>query len=195
MKKRMNKRGEPISLTYLIGIVFIIALAVLVLIAMGGGFGEFGDFIRNMFGGSSNNKQSVVNGCNTACGVGQNAAEAWCNDPREVKFDNDKSNPDNRDDWTCQELAEKGKIEGLDPCSTITCADGRCQDSDAGRAVCVSQNDKGRDACVAISGCDWVDNEEDEDDLMGACNNVENFNCFTLKTISSCQTAGCEWVA
>ncbi|MBD3252680.1 hypothetical protein GF386_03045 [Candidatus Pacearchaeota archaeon] len=122
-----EKRGAAMNLEYVIAIVLLVVLVVFVFLYMSGAFSGSSDWWSNLFGGKVN-IGAVKQGCEAAC-IGSSEPD-WCTKQRNVVFDNNKNNPNNRK-WTCDELAKKGMIEGLGPCDNIMCsasASMRCLD-------------------------------------------------------------------
>ena len=103
LKKRMNKKGEPMSLGAVITIIILVILLVFVALALSGSFGNLGDY--NPFGGGSN-VDAVVLGCNTACDG--NFIDSWCKF-REVRFG---KGDDRSGAYACDELVVKGILSG-----------------------------------------------------------------------------------
>jgi hypothetical protein len=127
MKKRiMNKKGEPLSLTYVISFILLGVLAIFVVLFLSGFFkvGEFNPIA------SDNNIDSHAFKCNAYCEG--DFKDSWCADNLDPKVIFTKDKDSRNGIWSCAELlAGEGKNEkgdlieniralGIKPCE-ITC--------------------------------------------------------------------------
>jgi hypothetical protein len=118
MKKRiMNKKGEPLSLTYVISFILLGVLAIFVVLFLSGFFkvGEFNPIA------SDNNIDSHAFKCNTYCEG--DFKDSWCADNKDPKVIFGVKD-DRNGEWSCAELlagvGEDGtsniKALGIKPC-------------------------------------------------------------------------------
>lgn len=133
--RKVNKKAQGFEWgTILAGVVALVILVLLLFFIMKGG-GSWGDFIGNIFGGSSVNVANVVIGCNSKCSA--NIASDYCTLPIDVVF----VKGGKKESWTCQAL--QGRVprpEGLNLCDiqcsnqVVKCADlviSNCQGLDS----------------------------------------------------------------
>lgn len=100
----VNKRGQEggTSLATIIGIILLLIVAVLIIFAVTGGFGDFGSKIKQYFGGGSN-VQSVIQACELACNADQQYD--FCELKRSVKFEKDSGFAPLTATVTCKDLS------------------------------------------------------------------------------------------
>jgi len=118
-----NKVGaESSMLSYIMGIVIIAVLIVVLIFAFTGTSKAGESWWENLIGGGDVNVEAVTKaGCEPACS-GRLEFD-YCKKPRNVRFDKNKNNPDNRE-WTCYELVSRGMLNSemlRSGCEYITC--------------------------------------------------------------------------
>lgn len=109
----MNKRGEPLSLTWMISIIVLVGFLVVIFLMILGIIPGPTEWFGNIVGGKVNT-QAISTGCQTACAGGLDSD--WCK-ARKVYFDEKQKTAEM---WSCEDLAKQNKIAGLLPCDKIT---------------------------------------------------------------------------
>jgi len=186
-----GKHGAEMTIGTII--IIILALVVLVVLVYGftTGWSNLWEKITG-FGGGKANVQSIVQSCQLACTT--RSTYDWCSKERKIMIE-ESGKPTELDQIkTCEQLAKDGRY-GLETCPEIPCPEeGKCDGtaqvcSDAIDAISqlsgnlddVQIKKIQKEACLAIEGCEWKDNEG-----CGA-------ECSSFKTEKNCERVGCTW--
>lgn len=114
--KRMNKRGQQMTLGTIIAIVLGIAVLVFLIFGFSSGWGNMWDRITN-FGGGKVNVNAVVQGCELACS--SNSVYDYCTKKRELVLE-DKNTTigilKSGGDYTCDQMRNYATQLGMDSC-------------------------------------------------------------------------------
>jgi hypothetical protein len=90
-----NKKGQGLSVNTVIILILAIFVLVLVVLALTGGFANFGEWVGSIFGGSALSVQKAALMCDGYCNsyqtTGQDLfAEKYCTKELEIDVDGDK---------------------------------------------------------------------------------------------------------
>lgn len=105
-----NRKGQGLS----VNAIILIVLGMVVLVLMILGFTLGWNNLKSKIGGSSNNVDTLIRGCQSACDV--QGSFDFCLSKRELKADGT-----NLDDVTCNYLSKNQIKYGIAACPSVSC--------------------------------------------------------------------------
>lgn len=108
IKKRMNKRAQGMSTSTIVLLILAVVVLVILILGFTIGWGKIAPWL------SKSNVDNIATACEASCSTG--AEYDFCSMPRDLKTADATLK-----DVTCNYLAEKQTIYGIDKCSSIVC--------------------------------------------------------------------------
>ncbi|VVB78625.1 Uncharacterised protein [uncultured archaeon] len=145
--RKINKKAEGVSMTgTLAGLALLVILIVVLVFWFAKGSGSWSDVFGNLFGGTTPNVESVVQGCKSACSAA--LYNDYCTLQRDVIFVKKGS----KEQWTCAGLEGRVPNVGLEPCTNLVCSVQLVKCKDLATSQC---HDADPTKCLV----DWIDSK------------------------------------